>query len=77
EVTPDWGQVSGGGNIYGNPNLKPETSVNKELSLVYSAGTGLAGSLTAFHSDFQDKITRVACPANICTAGPNQWGADP
>ncbi|OSP47016.1 ligand-gated channel protein [Vibrio cholerae] len=77
EVTPDWGQVSRGGNIYGNPDLKPETSVNKELSLMYSAGSGLAASLTAFHNDFKDKITRVACPTNICTDGANQWGAAP
>ncbi|HBS13732.1 MAG TPA: ligand-gated channel protein, partial [Alcanivorax sp.] len=31
EITPDWGQVSRGGDVYGNPDLEPETSVNKEL----------------------------------------------
>uniref|UniRef100_UPI003514B8E0 TonB-dependent receptor domain-containing protein n=1 Tax=Alloalcanivorax venustensis TaxID=172371 RepID=UPI003514B8E0 len=33
EITPDWGQVSRGGDVYGNPDLEPETSVNKELGL--------------------------------------------
>ncbi|SYZ82304.1 enterobactin receptor protein [Vibrio paracholerae] len=77
EVTPDWGQVSRGGNIYGNPDLQPETSINKELSLGYLSDTGLSASLTAFHNDFKDKITRVKCPDSICTSGKNQFGADP
>ncbi|EGR0603477.1 iron-regulated outer membrane virulence protein, TonB receptor family [Vibrio cholerae] len=77
EVTQDWGQVSRGGNIYGNPDLQPETSINKELSLGYLSDTGLSASLTAFHNDFKDKITRVKCPDSICTSGKNQFGADP
>ncbi|OEE41505.1 ligand-gated channel protein [Vibrio ordalii] len=77
EVTPNWAQVSGGGNIYGNPDLKPETSINKELGLMYQNGAGLNASLTFFHNDFKDKITRVVCPSNVCTAGPNEWGSDP
>lgn len=77
EVTQDWGQVSRGGNIYGNPDLQPETSINKELSLGYLSDTGLRASLTAFHNDFKDKITRVKCPDSICTSGKNQFGADP
>ncbi|ENM3812027.1 ligand-gated channel protein [Vibrio paracholerae] len=77
EVTPDWGQVSRGGNIYGNPDLQPETSINKELSLGYLSDAGLSASLTAFHNDFKDKITRVKCPDSICTSGKNQFGADP
>ncbi|ELJ8549291.1 ligand-gated channel protein [Vibrio cholerae] len=77
EVTQDWGQVSRGGNIYGNPDLQPETSINKELSLGYLSDAGLSASLTAFHNDFKDKITRVKCPDSICTSGKNQFGADP
>ncbi|WP_159283944.1 TonB-dependent receptor domain-containing protein, partial [Klebsiella pneumoniae] len=37
----------------------------------------LSASLTAFHNDFKDKITRVKCPDSICTSGKNQFGADP
>lgn len=77
EITPGWAQVSGGGNIYGNPDLDPETSLNKEISVLYQGDSGLDVSLTAFHNEFKDKITRVVCPDTICTDGPNQWGADP
>lgn len=76
-ITPDWGQVSRGGNIYGNPDLEPETSTNTELGVIYSAPNGLNGSVTVFHNDFDDKITRVTCPEDICTDGPNDFGSDP
>lgn len=77
ELTADWGQVSRGGNIYGNPDLEPETSVNKELGLYFNAGRDLQANVTVFHNDFKDKITRVACPISVCTDGPNQFGSDP
>lgn len=77
EITPDWGQVSRGGNIYGNPNLQPETSVNREIGLHFSDNQGLSTSVTLFDTDFKDKITRIQCPISICTAGPNMFGADP
>ena len=77
EITPDWGQISRGGNVYGNPDLEPETSLNKEIALLYGNDAGLNGSLTLFHNDFEDKITRIACPTDICNAGPNQFGSDP
>ena len=34
-------------------------------------------SATVFYNQFDDKITRVACPATICDAGPNQFGSMP
>ncbi|MFP8965732.1 ligand-gated channel protein [Pokkaliibacter sp. CJK22405] len=77
EVTSDWGQTSRGGDIYGNPDLKPETSLSKEISLHYNGDNGWAGSLTLFHNDFEDKITRVECPASICTGGANSYGSNP
>ncbi|MBZ5486177.1 ligand-gated channel protein [Halomonas aquamarina] len=77
ETAPDWGQISRGGNVYGNPDLKPETSLNKELALYYGNEDGVNGSLTVFHNDFDDKITRVACPIAICDAGANEYGSDP
>jgi len=77
EITPDWGQVSRGGDIYGNPDLEPETSLNKEIALLYGNDEGLNGSLTLFHNDFEDKITRIACPTDICRDGANDFGSDP
>jgi len=77
EITPDWGQVSRGGDVYGNPDLEPETSVNKELGLYFNAGRDLQANVTVFHNDFKDKITRIACPPSVCTGGPNQFGSDP
>lgn len=77
EITPDWGQVSRGGDVYGNPDLEPETSLNKEIALLYSSPGGISASVTLFHNDFEDKITRVPCPITVCTGGPNQFGSDP
>ncbi|HAI23257.1 MAG TPA: ligand-gated channel protein, partial [Alcanivorax sp.] len=77
EITPDWGQTSRGGDVYGNPDLEPETSVNKELGLYFNAGRDLQANVTVFHNDFKDKITRIACPASVCPGGPNQFGSDP
>lgn len=77
EITPDWGQVSRGGDVYGNPDLEPETSVNKELGLYFNAGRDLQANVTVFHNDFKDKITRIACPPSVCPGGRNQFGSDP
>ncbi len=76
EIAPNWAQVSRGGNIYGNPDLEPETSINSELSINYQGDNGVTGSLTAFHNDFDDKITRVTCPASTCppTVGKDKDG---
>tara|TARA_R110001583_G_scaffold162452_3_gene314693 strand:- start:2480 stop:4453 length:1974 start_codon:yes stop_codon:yes gene_type:complete len=77
EVTADWGQTSRGGDVYGNPDLEPETSLNKELALLYANDAGLSGGLTLFHNDFKDKITRIACPEGLCADEANDFGSDP
>ena len=70
----DWGQSSRGGDIYGNPDLKPETSLSKEIGVLFDAGNGTTAGLTLFDNDFEDKITRIACP----TCGPlNSSGRAP
>ncbi len=58
----DWGQVSRGGTIYGNPDLEAETSETFEAGLLFDRG-GVYASLTAYTTDFNDKITRVTCEA--------------
>ncbi len=77
EITADWGQTSRGGDVYGNPDLQPETSLNKELALLYANDAGLSGGVTVFHNDFKDKITRIACPEGVCAEGANRFGSDP
>lgn len=72
-----WGQVSRGGNMYGNPDLEAEKSINYEAGLLYSFAKGSSAGITVFYNEFEDKITRVQCPATLCTDGPNQFGSDP
>lgn len=42
--------------IYGNRNLKPETSVNEEIALVYTNDNGYNASVTLFNTDFKNKL---------------------
>ncbi|MGV2862236.1 ligand-gated channel protein [Achromobacter sp. ESBL13] len=77
QTVAGWGQVSRGGNMYGNPDLTPEKSVTEEIGLLYDDGAGFNAGVTLFNNDFKDKITRVACPLSQCTEGPNQFGSNP
>lgn len=53
------GGVGGQGDkiSIGNPNLKPETSTNMELSFLYDSYKGASGSITFFHNQIEDRIT--------------------
>ena len=42
--------------IIGNPDLKPEKSVNKEIGFYYQTPEGLSLNATLFRNDFKDKI---------------------
>lgn len=72
EMTPGWVTGSRGGDMYGNPDLGPETSINKELGVLYHGPQGIEASLTLFHNDFEDKIARAfdECPLEICGGDP-------
>ncbi len=65
ETSIDWIQESRGGDIYGNPDLEPETSINKELG-IYFNGKKANVNATLFHNDFKDKVNTELCPTNIC-----------
>lgn len=47
---------SGANPIYGTPNLKPETSVNYELSVMYELPRVGSVTVTGFLTDFKDKL---------------------
>lgn len=43
--------------VVGNPDLKAETALNTEIGMAYNnLDSGLAGSLTYFHSDYKNRI---------------------
>ncbi|MDR2081392.1 MAG: TonB-dependent receptor [Campylobacteraceae bacterium] len=58
----DFGGVSGGGSyppvvMIGSPDVKPESSINYEASIAYAnKDIGLGVSVTAYHSEYKDKI---------------------
>ncbi|MCO8162940.1 TonB-dependent receptor [Pseudomonas sp. 21LCFQ010] len=45
--------------MLGNPDLKPETSTNYELSALWSNRDNLSAGATVFYNDFQDKLSTV------------------
>lgn len=67
-MTPEWIQESRGGDIYGNPDLTPETSVNNEIGLYYTGEGNLVAQVTAFYNNFDDKNNLTSCPEEKCGA---------
>lgn len=64
----DFGSTSMGGVIIGNPDLKPEKTVNYEIGVSYAhRPAGISTSLTAYKSDFKDKLLRTGriCAQNV------------
>ena len=66
DMASGWIQESRGGDIYGNPNLTPETTQNTEIAVYYSSDRDLEYSITAFHNDFEDKIAVANCELAEC-----------
>lgn len=56
----DFGSTSMGGVIIGNPDLTPETSLNREIGVAYEDhDLGLLTTVTAYVTDYEDKINRT------------------
>lgn len=83
-VTPGFGRGTGGAGspaphpralIIGNPDLKPETSVNYEAGVVYEhAGGSFNSSLMAFRTDYRDKIAEDRwCDSGGDRDDPSTW----
>ena len=45
--------------MFGNPDLKPETSTNYEVSSLWAPSSTLSGGITLFYNDFRDKLSTV------------------
>lgn len=60
-VAKGWSASTGQGwtHIYGNPNLKPESSLNYELGIIQSNDFAQF-SLTGFYIDFKDRISALS-----------------
>jgi outer membrane receptor for ferrienterochelin and colicins len=73
----DFGGVSGGGAfppvvMIGSPDVKPESSINYEVSAAYvNKEVGFGATITAYHTDYKDKIVSYAvCDRDPATALP-------
>lgn len=56
--------------LYGNSDLKPETTTTYELATYWQSAAGHNFNITAFVNDFEDKIASQECGGNtglICT----------
>ena len=86
EYNPDFGNPQrGGATTWGNPELDPETSINKEIGLYFDNGGAFSGNITLFHNDYKDKIantgsrclTPQAGQPTVVVSGNTCWaGAD-
>lgn len=59
EISPEYGTSTEKGRaiMYGNRDLKPETSVSEEIGVGYDNGDGITANLTFFNTEFKDKLT--------------------
>lgn len=74
QIDGGFASASGVGNVYGNPDLKPEKSLNQEIGVLYR-DEGLSGGLSLFNNKFKDKINAVACaPGDACYTLPGGAG---
>jgi outer membrane receptor for ferrienterochelin and colicins len=60
---------------FGNPNLKPETSVSNEIALYWQHPQGYGFNITAFRNSFDDKIATQPCGPGLSLecASPGEY----
>lgn len=73
QSTDGWGQITGGRNakvasvILGNSDLDPEKSLTQEVGLYWQDNQGAQASVTAYATQFKDKISEDITCTNGCT----------
>lgn len=73
QADPSIGEQSGGNGSsvdIGNFDLKPESSVNYELALLWNNDSGFDSGVTLYHTEFEDKISKNT----TCTSSTNNDG---
>lgn len=59
-VIPDYAVIRRNTMVqFGNPDLKPESSVNYEATAMWSNRAGLSAGATVFYNDFRDQLSTV------------------
>ena len=67
QATDGWGQITGRGSgmILGNSDLEAEKSISHEIGIAWNNYQGTKAELTAFYTQFKDKITEErTCDVN-------------
>lgn len=60
QINPNIGLPQrGGAQTWGNPDLKPEESINREIGAYYDAGGAFRGNATIFDTDYTNKIVNT------------------
>ncbi|WP_392562847.1 TonB-dependent siderophore receptor [Orbus sturtevantii] len=59
--------------LIGNSNLRPETSVNKEVGLEFHDNNGLVAGITYFRNDYHNKIESEPTPIGQAVGGKGQY----
>lgn len=78
EISSSYGTATqgGAGIMYGNPDLKPETSVNEEIGIAYDHESGFNAALTLFNTDFKNKLTSYSTGTKDPVTGLNLYTYD-
>jgi outer membrane receptor for ferrienterochelin and colicins len=86
QVAPGYAYTTGGGGcsygpagtcgvIIGDPNIRPETSTNYEISALYQPTRDISVTATVFRTDFKDKIE--SAQVFLANGQVARWSDDP
>lgn len=78
EISESYGTTTqgGAGIMYGNPDLKPETSVSEEIGIAYDHESGFSAGLTLFNTDFKNKLSSYSTGTTDPITGLNLYTYD-